>query len=128
MDDRAFLAAFDDCTLPLSELHHRGHLRAAFLLVRRGGPGAFVDGLRRYVRALGKEAIYNETLTQAWLALIAAAMQRAPSATSLEALLADAPELADAHLPERHYSRELLFSDAARAAFVAPDRSPLPSR
>jgi hypothetical protein len=35
------------------------------------------------------------------------------------------PALADKELPLQYYSRERLFSDEARAAWVEPDRQPL---
>ncbi len=31
MTDDEFLAAFEDCTLPFEQWHHRAHVRVAFL-------------------------------------------------------------------------------------------------
>lgn len=48
MDDAAFLAAFESRTLPKEALDHLGHVRMAFLMLRRNGGVA--AALRRYVR------------------------------------------------------------------------------
>jgi len=66
---------------------------------------------------------YFETLTRAWLHLVADALARTQVTTSL-ALIARCPELLDRRLPLRHYSPELLATSRARAIFVPPDREP----
>jgi hypothetical protein len=66
---------------------------------------------------------YHETLTRVWLVLVAEARRLARAADS-RAFVADHPLDRDA--PLRFYSRERLFSLAARSMFVAPDRAPLP--
>lgn len=43
----------------------------------------------------------------------------------LDALLARHPHLLDTRLPLRHWSRELLFSGAAKERWVEPDLAPL---
>jgi hypothetical protein len=124
MDDAAFLTAFESCTLPKEALNHLGHVRMAFLVLGRNGDVA--AALQRYVGAHGLSAIYNETLTRAWVRLVEDAMLAFPAAGSFEALLEAAPRLRDPALPLQHYSRELLFSEQARGRFVQPDLAPLP--
>jgi hypothetical protein len=51
---------------------------------------------------------------------------RTGAACELVDVLRDHPVLADKDLPLTHYSRERLFSDEARGAWVAPDREPVP--
>ncbi len=68
---------------------------------------------------------YFETLTRAWLVLVADARLRSDAATSVE-LFQRCPELLDRSLPARHYSKELLGTVRARSIFVEPDLSPLP--
>jgi hypothetical protein len=53
--------------------------------------------------------------------LLAAAGTRAGTAIGFDELLRLAPELADKDLLLRYYSRDRLFSDAARGAWVPPD-------
>lgn len=51
---------------------------------------------------------------------------RTGTACELADVLRDHPALADKDLPLTYYSRERLFSDEARGAWVAPDREPVP--
>lgn len=108
MDDADFLAAIENCTLPPSELNHRAHLRLALLAGERTP-----ELIKRYAAAVGATGKYNETVTQFWMRAVRHHGGR------LE-------ELADKDLPLRHWSRELLWSEAARAQWVAPDLRPLP--
>jgi hypothetical protein len=60
-------------------------------------------------------------LRVAWLLLA-----RHGVTSGAEAFVEAFPLLLDKSLPERHWSRDLLWSDAARRAFVEPDRLALP--
>jgi len=68
---------------------------------------------------------YFETMTRAWLVLVADALRRAVVADSRD-LLARCPELLNRELPLRYYSQALLTSVRARAVFLDPDLAPLP--
>ena len=71
---------------------------------------------------------YHETITQAYVAGVRGFVAAHPAlqlAALVNALLA-APE-GRRDWPLRFYSRERLFSVAARRAFVAPDLAPLPA-
>jgi hypothetical protein len=54
-------------------------------------------------------------------------MQRTPSVTSGEAFIDANPTVLDSRIMLTHYSAPLLFSDQARASFVAPDMDPIPT-
>ena len=56
--------------------------------------------------------------------LLADGKARGASGELSDVLLAH-PALADKELPLQYYSRERLFSDEARVAWVEPDRQPL---
>lgn len=128
LDDAAFLAAFRDTTLPTDQFHHRDHVRMAWLYVRTHGQDAaavaFAADLRRYAAAKGVPGLYHATITGAYIALIAerdAAMPDATwdaFATAHPDLLAWKPGVLD-----RYYSAERLWSPAARAQFLMPDRA-----
>lgn len=129
-DDRAFARAFARATLPPAEFSHRGHLRVAWVYLRRR-PFAraalcFGRHLRRYARSLGAEGKYHETLTWAYLALLNERLQDAPPGEGFEAFLERCPEFADpkAGLIGRYYDRALLASPLARRAFVLPRPAP----
>ncbi|TMA41764.1 MAG: hypothetical protein E6J82_11340 [Deltaproteobacteria bacterium] len=115
MDDAAFIDALKSGTLPNHQMNHAAHLRLA--LVFRGQPEKAREILLKYVVRVGAQVKYNETLTWFWLRAVNA------HEGDLPALLRT--QLADTNLPLRHWSPELLWSDAARAQWVEPDLEPL---
>jgi hypothetical protein len=126
LSDEEFRARFE--AHALEEFSHRDHLRMAFVYARRGGLRAAVDGARRirgFADALDQPRKYHETMTVGWARLVARlAVDSAP--LTFPAFLAAHPELLRGDLLCVHYTRELLFSERARAAFVEPDLAPLP--
>src|SRR4051794_20042207 len=124
MTDDEFLSRFE--AHALDELTHRDHLRVAFAYARRGGVDAAVDGARRirgFAEAAGATRKYHETLTVGWARVVAPLAGRHP-ALPFGAFVDAHPELQRRDLLLGHYSRALLFSDAARARFVEPDLLP----
>lgn len=130
MTDDEFLRAFFSLTLPGSGLHHRDHLRLAWLEVRRHGGVSALDlvsgGIRRFAAAHGQGSRYHETLTAFWVRIVAHAVRRHPEIDDFDRFLEVHPLLTDAGLPLRHWSRDALFGAAARAAWREPDVVPLP--
>jgi hypothetical protein len=126
MTDETFLASFE--TAHLHSFDHRDHLRVAFAYARRGGVEHAIararEGLRRLTAAHGEGARYHETLTTAWARVVS--HYAVASDGDFDAFLAAHPQLLRHDLLLAHYSRERLFSDAARAAFVEPDLLALP--
>lgn len=128
MTDDAFLEAFETGTLPKEDFPHGAHLRLAWICLRRDGlehgSVRVIAGIQAFARLHGATGLYHETVTRAWLALIAAAGVEEPA--TFDAFLAGHPELRGRAL-DRHYAPETLASGAARARFLPPDREPLPS-
>jgi hypothetical protein len=128
---RQFLA----CTLPRAEWTHQAHLRVGAWHVDRFGAAQALPRLREGIRRLNEShggantatGGYHETITAAYVTLIDAFLATADRALSLdhrlERLLA-AP-IADRAVLLRFWSREVLMSPAARAAWVAPDIAPV---
>jgi hypothetical protein len=127
MTDEAFLGRFE--AVSLESFGHRDHLRVAFAYARRGGIDHAVararDGLRRFAAAHGEPDRYHETLTTAWARVVGHCALRARE-DDFDAFLAAHPRLLERDLLCAHYSRERLFSEAARAAFLEPDLLALP--
>jgi hypothetical protein len=124
--DNEFLARFE--AHALDAFTHRDHLRVAFAYSRRGGVDAGIRGARRirgFAEAAGATRKYHDTLTVAWARVVAHLADRHP-ALAFGAFLDAHPELDRRDLMLGHYSKALLFSDAARACFVEPDLVPLP--
>jgi hypothetical protein len=124
--DETFLARFEAAAL--RSFDHRDHLRVAFAYARRGGVDHAIarapEGLRRFTAAHGESARYHDTLTTAWARVVG--HHAVAAGDDFEAFLAAHPHLLRRDLLLAHYSRERLFSDAARAAFVEPDLVALP--
>lgn len=126
LGDAGFVAAFESCTLPAEQFHHRDHVRLAFLYLRQAPPlealGRFAEGLKRYAASLGVTTLYHETITWAYLLLIHERMARGP-ASDFETFAAANEDLLARHpsVLERYYLPETLASDLARRTFLLPD-------
>jgi hypothetical protein len=129
-NDDALVDAFTALTIRPEDFHHREHLRVAFALLRREGGDlaaaavAFRALLQRFAAAAGVTAKYHETLTWAYLALIAERMHGHDYASSAE-LLAENADLLDhkGGAIARYYDvAAITQSPLARAVFVLPER------
>lgn len=129
--DEQFLAAFLDSSLPAAAFDHRGHLRAAWLLLRQHPLEVAVericDGIARLAERLGAPHKYHRTLTEALVRLMAAA--GAAATPTWQDFLAENPGFVqDARRQlTRHYSEQRLALPEARRSFLPPDLLPLPA-
>jgi hypothetical protein len=109
LSDVKFLRAMAAAEIPPALFGHREHLRLAFLLLRRDGPEegtrSIIRQLQRYTAAYGIGHIFDEALTLRWVARLQAAMARAASASTVDELLAAAPELGNAKSDQRDLER-----------------------
>lgn len=132
LDDVAFLAAFLDASLPATAFDHRGHVRAAWLLLQRHpletAATLCCEGIAGLAAHFGAPGKYHRTLTEAFLRLMAScgACDRTLSWPDFQEsntlLMADARRLL-----ARHYSEQRLSDPAARERFLQPDLLPLPT-
>ena len=117
---------FVDTTLPADQFHHQQHVHVAWLFVTKYGmPGAlaeFTAAIKRFADAKGAHGLYHETITWAFLLLIAERQARNP-AENWQSFAAANPDLLvwKPSILERYYSKELLASDLARRTFLMPD-------
>ena len=120
------LDRFLDTTLPSDQFHHHQHLQVAWMFVQKFGmPRAlseFTDALKRFADAKGATGLYHETITWAFLLLIAERQAKC-GAASWDAFAAVNPDLLrwKPSILERYYSKELLASDLAKRTFMMPD-------
>lgn len=121
------LDSFVATTLPADQFHHRQHVQVAWLFVRKYGmPDAlaqFTAAIKRFADAKGATGLYHQTITWAFLLLIAERQSRQP-ADSWEQFERDNRDLLTwkPSILDRYYSKELLASDLARHTFLMPDR------
>ena len=126
MDDRELLSAFEACTFPPGEFHHREHVRLGWLYLKEKplveALSAFATGLRRFATHGGAAAKYHETVTFAFLFLIHERMQREEFET-FDAFAAANPDLFTwkPSILDRYYRAATLDSELARRTFVMPD-------
>lgn len=122
-------AALERGTIADEEFGHREHVMAAWwFLEELPVPAALrrmSGALRRFAARHGHPEKYHETVTWAYLFVIAERRGRNPGA-SWEEFAARNPDLFE-HRPgllEAYYSPERLGSDLAREQFLLPDRLP----
>lgn len=114
-----------------AEFGHCWHLQLAYIRLCQGSVGsahaAVRAGLLNFLAQHGIEPSgkSHETLTRGWLLAVKRAMDVTPTVDSAADFIAANPALLDSNLLLTYYSKELLFSDQARGAFVEPDLSPL---
>ena len=129
MTDAAFARAFERGDVTPAQFDHLSHVRVAWVYLHESASpdealGRMRDAIRHFAAAAGKSDKYHETITILWMRLLAD-VQAAGASGELADVLRVHPALGDKDLPLQYYSRELLFSDEARAAWVEPDRRPL---
>ena len=129
------IAALEDCSLPAPSFNHRAHIQAGFAYLQMHGYGgaltAMERSLRRFAAHHGKQGLYHETITAAFLALIHERMAEDLFAMGgdlsrkldWESFAARHPDLFAGDLIGRYYSKKTLRSDMARRCFVLPKAS-----
>ncbi len=128
--DDAFLREFEDCSLPPSAWTHEAHVRLAWLVLGREpfseATDRVRDGIRRYnATVLGRPEAYHDTLTAAYVRIIASRMR--PD-EDWAGFAERNPDLFDNRRPvtARYYSAARMASREARERVLAPDLEPLP--
>jgi hypothetical protein len=136
VQDSALLAQFRDGSLPLRSWCHRTHVRVAYLLLLRLPASAAHAEFRTCLQAYNRRhdvpdhltSGFHETLTAAWLRLVASRMPPPGQCPDSEAFCAANPELLDRSFLRRFYSPERIATWEAKRSFVEPDLQPLPDR
>ena len=135
VDPAALASRFAALTLPKEEWTHVAHLTVGAWHVDRYGAaealGRLRDGIRRLNESHGNvntpTSGYHETITAAYVTLLAAYLDECPPglplAARVERLLAG--PLAARDVLFTFYSRDRLMSTDARARWVEPDLGPL---
>jgi hypothetical protein len=123
--DDEFLEQFVGCTLPAARFRHGDHLRLVWILLHRQPLEQALmgvrEGIQRFAAHLGVPHLYHETITTAWVRLMATHDEK----TFEEFIFRNEGQLTR-ELLYRFWSPEVLDSDAARAHWVPPDKRELP--
>ena len=124
LDDDALMAGFEAATL--ASFHHADHVHVAWIHLGRlpllDAAQAFTAALKRFAAAQGTPGLYHETITLAFVLLIADRIARRGRGESWEAFAAANPDLLTwkPSILERYYDPETLESPLARRAFLWP--------
>jgi hypothetical protein len=126
--DEALVRDFESGELPGDQFTHANHVRIACWYLRQGSlPEAllrFSTALRRFAVVKGAAGKYHETITVAWMLILAERMGASPTKTWQEFIASNPDLLCRAPSPlARYYCAETLASDRARRGFVMPDRA-----
>ena len=120
------LSDFEAGRVDPRQFPHRAHLEVGYeLLERHPFPEALLHlarGLRRLAAKAGRPEVYHETITAAFLALIAERRLRGRYA-DWEDFAERNPDLLEKECLGSWYEPELLKSNIARETFVLPRRS-----
>lgn len=131
LDDLDFRDRFEAGHVAPADFNHPAHLRLAYVYLCEGPVDMAMTRMRSALRSfLARNGVpegkYHETLTRSWLLAVAHFMDKAAPATSFDGFLRQDNRLLDTRIMLTHYSKDTLFSDAARATFVAPDVQAIP--
>lgn len=130
LDDDSFIDRFARLDLGPEHFDHRGHLRMAWLHLTRydleEANARVCRGIRALAIRFGVPDKFNHTLTEALMRIMAARMADTPGG-DFDAFLAGNADLVDdaRAVLARHYGPERLNSEAARHAWLPPDRLPI---
>ncbi len=127
-----FIARFEQALLTKAEWTHAAHIRMGWIYLRQHKTWQEAlpivrKGIHCLNQAHGNLTGYHETITVAFLRILQSRMDETPTAY-WEAFAAANPDLFDYQPPIflAYYSADVIFSDEARARFIAPDKLPLP--
>ena len=126
MTDEQLLEAFESTELPAEQFTHVTHVRVAWCYLQQAPVSEalfrFAVALRRFATAKGATGKYHETITVAYMLLIAARLNDDGNSSWDEFAAANADLLSrNPSVLSLYYSAELLASERARRGFVMPD-------
>jgi len=129
-DDR-FRSAFEALQIEPGEFDHAAHVRLAYVYLCEGSVesavGRMKGALLAFLSHLGVgDSKYHETITRAWVMAVDHFMNQTEACSSCADLIRINPQLLDSKIMLTHYSADVLFSPAARKAFVEPNIQSIP--
>jgi hypothetical protein len=127
------IKAFETATIAREKWRHAEHLIVANYYLTNSESlsdayhkmrGGIFNLLESFGVDLSKEMPYHETLTMFWMKTVDD-FRKTKNGYSMLDICIELTETFDKDYPLRFYSRDLLFSDEARARFVEADIAPL---
>lgn len=115
--------------IPASTFHHQEHVKIAWWYLQHNSLiesiAKFSEGLKNFARSLGKENLYHETITWAFILLINERLQKGGKLADWEEFAKANQDLIDwkNNILEDYYKETTLKSELARQLFLLPDKS-----
>jgi anti-sigma factor ChrR (cupin superfamily) len=128
MTDEELVRDFEAGRVPPGGFHHAQHVRVAWHYLRAHGLATalvrFTTGLRAFAAAQGKPDLYHETITTAFMLVIAERLGEPDAPATWDAFAERNPDLLTwkPSVLDGYYLPETLWSERARRSFVMPDR------
>jgi hypothetical protein len=126
-DPHALAARFRALEIEPASFTHEMHVAVAWVLLQRKpfleAASQCAETIRAMAVRAGAGEKFNETITVAFMALVAEHMARSKAKT-WPAFIAENPELLDKKLLARWYDVERLNSPLARKSFLMPSARP----
>ena len=126
---KALVTAFEDATISREDWRHAEHLMVALCYLDAHDENDALDMMRSGILNLltagfgvdlTKEMPYHETITVFWMRAVSEFNQTRTHLPLVERA-SDLVNTFDKDYPMKFYSRDLLFSERARAEYVEPD-------
>jgi hypothetical protein len=115
---------------PGDKFHHGDHIRLAWIYVETLGAAAAEERIRvsilKFATNLNHPEKYHDTMTRAWLRLVAVGHAIGPQTGDFPDFIAQHRWLLNRDALSSFYSKPHLMSDAARQGWVGPDLKELP--
>lgn len=135
MTDDELIDAFERADIPPDSWKHETHVRVAWIMIDRYGVDEAIGRMRDGIKALNAanglvdslHSGYHETLTVAWLRVIDATRKSRGAGASSQAFFDDHTQLHSKMMLRLFYTRDRIMSAEAKARFVEPDLTALPS-
>jgi hypothetical protein len=129
---RDVVQKFENCEYQAKEFTHGHHLTVAcWYLCMMGSEQALArmrTGLNKFLAHHGKQG-YHETITRFWMELLATYLEGTPKEISLVSKVNSAVKrFGSKQILFSYYTRELVMSDAAKQAWIAPDLQDIAER
>jgi len=128
--DEDFREAFESLRIPNEMVHHREHIRLAWIYSRQFPQEEalvrMMQGIQAFAKHHGAASKYHHTITVAWMRLVCHEACLAPESPDFHTFAAAHVYLLNRRLLEYYYSKTRLQSDAARHGWLDPDLRPLP--
>lgn len=126
LSDTEFAKQFADCALDPVLFTHEGHLRLAWIHIRRDGVDRAIRNIRRQIQKYdsvqGDGTKYHETITVASLYVINHFMQKS-SVTTFAGFIQEFPRLRT-HFKDilaQHYTIDVCADPRAKSSYLKPD-------